>query len=42
MRHDTVLDQRHIGAWREELGWVGGATPRMAVHIAPPMTTSLI
>lgn len=36
MRHDTPLDPRHIGAWRDELGWVGGATPRMAVHIAAP------
>jgi Fic family protein len=36
MRHDTVLDPRHIGDWRDELGWVGGATPRMAVHVAAP------
>lgn len=36
MRRDTVLDPRHIGDWRDELGWVGGATPRMAVHVASP------
>ena len=36
MRHDSVLEARHIGSWRDELGWVGGATPRMAVHVAAP------
>lgn len=36
MRHDSWLEARHVGAWRDELGWVGGATPQMAVHVAAP------
>src|SRR5688500_9418445 len=30
------LDERHIGAWRDRLGWVGGPTPHRAAHVAAP------
>jgi Fic family protein len=30
------LDDRHKGAWRDRLGWVGGPTPHHAAHVAPP------
>jgi Fic family protein len=36
MRHDMTLEPGHVGAWRDELGWVGGANPRLAVHVAAP------
>jgi Fic family protein len=38
MRHATSIDERHIGAWRDTLGWVGGANPMMAAHVAVPAT----
>ncbi|MBO0748057.1 MAG: Fic family protein, partial [Acidimicrobiaceae bacterium] len=36
MRHATRVEPRHVGAWRDTLGWVGGPNPRMAVHVAVP------
>jgi Fic family protein len=36
MRHATTVDPRHVGAWRDTLGWIGGPNPRMAVHVASP------
>ena len=36
MAHAPHLEDRHVGAWRDTLGWVGGATPRLAAHVAPP------
>jgi Fic family protein len=30
------LDERHKGAWRDRLGWVGGPTPRRAAYVAAP------
>lgn len=36
MRNSTTVDDRHIGAYRDELGWVGGPNPRMAAHVAAP------
>jgi len=35
MRH-ADLDPRLIGAWRDRLGWVGGANPLVATHVAVP------
>ena len=36
MRHTATLDEHQIGVWRSTLGWVGGASPRLAAHVAPP------
>ena len=36
MVHSPTIEPRHVGAWRDTLGWVGGGTPRLAVHVAPP------
>jgi Fic family protein len=36
MRSQTTIDARHVGAYRDTLGWIGGSDPRMAVHIASP------
>jgi Fic family protein len=30
------LDDAHKGAWRDRLGWIGGATPQRAAHVAAP------
>ena len=30
------LDADFKGAWRDRLGWVGGATPHRAAYVAPP------
>lgn len=30
------LDDRHKGAWRDRLGWVGGPTPQRAAQVATP------
>ena len=30
------LDNRHKGAWRDRLGWVGGLTPQRAAYVATP------
>ena len=36
MRHSPALEERHLGAWRDRLGWVGGPNPRLAAHVAVP------
>ena len=36
MRNSTTTEERHIGEYRDELGWVGGSNPRMATHVAAP------
>jgi len=37
MGSHAVLDARHIGAYRDTLGWVGGPNPRLAAHVASPV-----
>lgn len=32
----AALDPQLIGAWRDRLGWVGGANPLVATHVAVP------
>jgi Fic family protein len=32
----SVLPHEHIGRWRDRIGWVGGATPLVAAHVAAP------
>ncbi len=34
MRHAPDLAEEHRGAWRDRLGWVGGANPMAAAHVA--------
>lgn len=34
MRHDGSLEAHLVGDWRDRLGWIGGANPRLAVHVA--------
>jgi len=36
MGSHSTLDARHIGAYRDTLGWVGGPNPRLAAHVASP------
>ena len=36
MRHAPGIEARHVGAWRDTLGWVGGANPLVAAHVAVP------
>lgn len=36
MRHAPAIDPRHVGAWRDVLGWVGGPNPLVAAHVATP------
>ena len=36
MRSQTTIDARHVGVYRDTLGWIGGADPRVAVHVAAP------
>jgi Fic family protein len=36
MRHAPGLADAHVGAWRDRLGWVGGANPLVAAHVATP------
>lgn len=36
MRSSAILDARHIGAYRDTLGWVGGVSPRLAAHVGAP------
>ena len=36
MRHASTIEGHRVGAWRDVLSWVGGPTPRMAVHVAVP------
>lgn len=36
MRNATGVEARHVGAFRDTLGWVGGPNPRMATHVAAP------
>jgi len=36
MRHAPAVEKQHIGAWRDRLGWVGGANPMVAAHVAVP------
>lgn len=36
MRHSDTLAPHHVGAWRDRLGWIGGANPMVAVHVAVP------
>ena len=33
---DSNLPPEQIGAWRTELGWIGGPNPRHATHVASP------
>jgi Fic family protein len=35
MRH-APIDPAHVGAWRDRLGWVGGANPLVATYVPPP------
>jgi Fic family protein len=37
MGSHAMLDARHIGAYRDTLGWVGGPNPRLAAHVASPV-----
>lgn len=30
------IDPGHVGVWRDRLGWIGGHSPRVAVHVAVP------
>lgn len=34
--HGSGLDAGFVGAWRDRLGWVGGANPLVAAHVAAP------
>ena len=36
MRSQTAIDVRHVGAYRDTLGWIGGTDRRTAVHVAAP------
>lgn len=36
MRHASTVEARHVGGWRDVLGWVGGPNPRLAAHVAAP------
>ncbi len=36
MRHGPTVENRHVGAWRDTLGWVGGPNPRLAAHVGVP------
>lgn len=36
MRNSPTVEDRHVGAWRDTLGWVGGQNPRLAAHVAVP------
>jgi Fic family protein len=36
MRHAPNIEPRHVGRWRDVLGWVGGPNPRVAAHVAAP------
>ncbi len=36
MHSQTTIDSRHVGAYRDTLGWIGGTDPRTAVHVAAP------
>jgi Fic family protein len=36
MRSGGDLDERDIGGFRDRVGWVGGATPRVAAHVGSP------
>lgn len=35
MRHGRIAPE-HVGAWRDRLGWIGGHSPLVAVHVAVP------
>lgn len=39
MEHSPNIADRHIGAWRTVLGWVGGPNPKLAAHVAAPAET---
>lgn len=30
------IDRAHVGAWRPVIGWIGGANPLVAAHVAAP------
>jgi Fic family protein len=36
MANSPTIADRHIGAYRDVLGWVGGANPLVATHVAVP------
>jgi Fic family protein len=36
MRHARGMDADHVGAWRPVVGWIGGANPIVAAHVASP------
>jgi Fic family protein len=33
MRHAQGIDDAHVGAWRDRIGWVGGPNPVLAAHV---------
>jgi Fic family protein len=33
MRHARDIDDSHVGAWRDGIGWVGGPNPLLAAHV---------
>lgn len=36
MTHAPDIHPSHVGAWRSVLGWIGGANPFVAAHVAAP------
>jgi Fic family protein len=36
MRSSPAIAERHVGAYRDVLGWVGGRNPLLAAHVAVP------
>jgi Fic family protein len=36
MANSPTIADRHVGAYRDVLGWVGGANPLVATHVAVP------
>ncbi|MGH3442803.1 MAG: Fic family protein [Nitriliruptorales bacterium] len=36
MRNARRVEERHVGAWRDAIGWVGGANPLVAAHVGAP------
>jgi Fic family protein len=36
MRHAIDFDPDHAGTWRPVVGWIGGANPLVAAHVASP------
>ncbi len=36
MRNSPTIELRHVGCYRDTLGWVGGSNPKVAAHVAAP------